>query len=65
MTAAPAPRLHLVRGAAAPVVASGDWVVYLDRMQLADRGAPPLPPGAIDHAQLVQLVFAAGLVVTW
>jgi hypothetical protein len=63
--------LHLVRpGAAAlpPVVADRDWVVYLQPMALARGGAPhtaPLPPGPIDHDQLVALVFAADLVVTW
>lgn len=62
--------LHLVRpGAddtAAPVVAERDWVVYLQPMRLAPRGAPaPCPSGPIDHDQLVTLVFAADLVVTW
>ena len=57
--------LHLVRPGAAPVVADRDWVVYLQPMQLAPAGAPPVPPGPIDHDQLVVLVFAADLVVTW
>jgi hypothetical protein len=58
--------LHLVRAGARPdVVADHDWVVYLDPLQLAARGAPPLPPGPIDHEQLITLVFAADLVVTW
>ena len=60
--------LHLVRGNAAPsVVAERDWVVYLQPMQLAPRGAPPAPcpPGPIDHDQLVALLFAADLVITW
>lgn len=60
--------LHLVR-AAAPAAPPGlddaDWVVYLDGMRLAAHGAPPHPPGPIDHDQLVRLVFAADLVVTW
>ena len=58
--------LHLVRAGARPdVIADRDWVVYLDPLQLAERGSPPLPPGPIDHEQLVALVFAADLVVTW
>lgn len=57
--------LHLVRGAAEPVVADHDWVVYLAAMRLADRGAPPIPAGPIDHVQLVQLVAAADRVITW
>jgi hypothetical protein len=60
--------LHLVRPGAEPVaVADRDWVVYLQAMQLAPRGAPPAPcpPGPIDHDQLVALVFAADLVITW
>ncbi|HVK83357.1 MAG TPA: hypothetical protein VM513_04570 [Kofleriaceae bacterium] len=65
----PRPRgriLHLVRSEP-PVgaVAEGDWVVYLDAMRLAGSGRPPLPAGPIDHDQLVQLSFAADLVVTW
>lgn len=58
--------LHLVRTGARPdVIADRDWVVYLDPPELAARGAPPLPPGPIDHDQLVVLAFAADLVVTW
>ena len=59
--------LHLVRSAPPPaaVVAARDWVVYLQPMQLAPHGGPPLAPGPIDHDQLVQLIFAADLVVTW
>jgi hypothetical protein len=58
--------LHLVRAGARPdVITDRDWVVYLDPLQLAERGAPPVPPGPIDHDQLVALVFAADLVVTW
>lgn len=62
--------LHLVRpGAAAlPPVAEHDWVVYLQPMALVHGGAPhtaPLPPGPLDHDQLVTLLFAADLVVTW
>jgi len=60
--------LHLVRGTdamAPPVLDDADWVVYLDAMRLADHGQPPHPPGPIDHDQLVSLVFAADLVVTW
>ena len=61
--------LHLVRpDATAPVVAERDWVVYLQPMSLVRGGIPhtaPLPPGPLDHDQLVALVFAADLVVTW
>lgn len=58
--------LHLVRAGAQPIaVAARDWVVYLDAMALAQHGEPPLPAGPIDHEQLVALVFAADLVVTW
>ncbi|HET7506513.1 MAG TPA: hypothetical protein VFK02_36085 [Kofleriaceae bacterium] len=61
--------LHLVRpGAAPPVVAERDWVVYLQAMTLAAGGAPgatPFAPGPIDHDQLVALAFAADLVITW
>ena len=58
-------RLHLVRGGEPAVLDDGDWVVYLPDMQLADRGEPPQKPGPIDHEQLVALVFAADLVITW
>ncbi|MBC7977205.1 MAG: hypothetical protein H7138_19695 [Myxococcales bacterium] len=61
--------LHLVRaGATPPQVAERDWVVYLQPARLAQGGAPhtaPLPLGPIDHDQVVALVFAADLVVTW
>jgi hypothetical protein len=58
--------LHLVRPGARPAhLADRDWVVYLEPLELADRGGPPLPPGPIDHEQLVALAFAAGRVVTW
>ena len=59
--------LHLVRSSPPPpaLVADRDWVVYLPRMELAANGAPPLPAGAIDHDQLVELTFAADRVVTW
>jgi hypothetical protein len=58
--------LHLVRDGARPdVIADRDWVVYLESLELAARGDPPLPPGPIAHDQLVVLVFAADLVVTW
>jgi hypothetical protein len=63
--------LHLVRPEAADddlAVADRDWVVYLQPMRLAHGSAArpaPLPPGPIDHDQLVALVFAADLVVTW
>lgn len=58
--------LHLVRASPpADVVAARDWVVYLPDLRLAAHGEPPLPPGRIDHGQLVTLCFAADLVVTW
>jgi hypothetical protein len=50
------------------VVAERDWVVYLQSMELVRGGTPhtaPLPPGPLDHDQLVALVFAADLIVTW
>lgn len=54
--------LHLVRGAARPpAVADTDWIVYLDDM----RRVQPGPPASIDHDELVRLLFAADLVVTW
>ncbi|HEU0036905.1 MAG TPA: hypothetical protein VFQ53_40120 [Kofleriaceae bacterium] len=59
-------RLHLVRAGDPRGVRDLDWVVRVgDPLLLEDRGTPPLPPGPIDHDQLVQLVFAADLVVTW
>jgi hypothetical protein len=61
--------LHLVRAAAPPaMVAERDWVVYLQPARLAQGGTPhtaPLPVGPLDHDQVVALVFAADLVVTW
>ena len=60
--------LHLVRAAEPAVaLADRDWLVYLDGAtpRLAPHGAPPLPAGPLDHDQLVSLVFAADLVITW
>ena len=64
--------LHLVRTAAPagaiPAVADRDWVVYLQPARLVRGGAPhtaPVPLGPISHDQLVDLLFAADLVVTW
>jgi len=61
--------LHLVRPAAVPAaVADRDWVVYLQSARLVRGGAPhtaPFPLGPISHDQLVELVFAADLVVAW
>lgn len=59
--------LHLVRpGAAVPPVAERDWVVYLQPLELAASARPaPLPAGPLSHDQLLALVFAADLVVTW
>ena len=56
--------LHLVRRGQA-LTAEHDWVVDLEPLVLTERGTPPIQPGPIDHAQLVQLVFAADRVVTW
>ena len=58
-------RLHVVRSGEPPILDDRDWVVYLLDMRLADHGDAPLPPGPITHDQLVTLLFAADLVVTW
>ena len=44
-----------------------DWVVRTDGAgwSLDAGGAPPHPPGSIDDDVLVQLFFAADLVVVW
>ena len=59
--------LHVVRAGAARLVDPHDWVVYADgdAWRLDPHGAPPLPPGPIDAAQLHDLLFAADAVVTW
>lgn len=62
--------LHLVRAGATPAgVADHHWVVYLQPTRLVHGGvAPreaPLPLGPIEYDQVVALVFAADLVVTW
>jgi hypothetical protein len=59
--------LHLVRpGAAAPPVAERDWVVYLQPLELAPPArSAPLPAGPLSHDQLLALIFAADLVITW
>jgi hypothetical protein len=58
--------LHLARTEPPPgAVADRDWVVYLQPMRLAEHGQPPIPPGTIDHDQLLQLAFAADRVITW
>jgi hypothetical protein len=61
--------LHLVRDPAVPpVVADRDWVVYLQAATLVQGGTPhtaPFPPGPVDHDQVIALVFAADLVITW
>ncbi len=60
--------LHLVRGGAAdtpPGVVERDWVVYLQTMELAPHGEPPVAPGRIDHDQLTDLIVRAERVITW
>ena len=58
--------LHLVRNGEPAQLADDDWVVYLNpEPRLADRGRPPTPPGRIDHDQLLRLLTAADLVITW
>lgn len=58
--------LHIARsGPPAGVVAERDWVVYLQTMDLADVGEPPVCPGRIDHDQLVDLILRAERVITW
>jgi hypothetical protein len=55
--------LHLIRTAAPPsAIAEGDWVIYMDRLELVQgREAPE----AIDYDQLVAFIFTADHVVTW
>jgi hypothetical protein len=70
MTSTDTPRrrsLHLVRvePPSSRVVADGDWVVYLQTMDLATQGEPPISPGPIDHDQLVDLITRADRVITW
>jgi hypothetical protein len=57
--------LHLVRRAAEPIAAPDDWIVDLDHRVLVARATPPIVPGPITDAQLVELIFAADRVVTW
>lgn len=58
--------LHLARAEVpVEVVAERDWVVYLQKMELAAQGEPPVAPGRIDHDQLVALIVRADRVVTW
>lgn len=63
--------LHVVRlpdrasGVPTGVVAERDWVVYLQTMDLAEMGEPPISPGRIDHDQLVDLITRADRVITW
>lgn len=58
--------LHLVRGGDTPSgVVERDWVVYLQTMDLAAQGEPPIAPGRIDHDQLVSLITSADRVITW
>jgi hypothetical protein len=61
--------LHIVRrrpfDAVPGVVAERDWVVYLQTMDLAADGEPPIAPGRIDHDQLLALIVRADRVITW
>lgn len=59
--------LHVVRDREPAALEPHDWVVYGegDAWRLDPHGAPPMPPGPIDAAQLHDLVFAADSVVTW
>ena len=58
--------LHLVRRELpAGVVADSDWIVRLADLELEAHGAPPRPPGSLDHDALVSLIAAADRVVTW
>ncbi|HTJ43815.1 MAG TPA: hypothetical protein VL463_17030 [Kofleriaceae bacterium] len=59
--------LHVVRRGVPVALAETDWVVYEDGdgWRLEPHGAPPLPPGPIDAAQLHDLVFAADRAVVW
>lgn len=61
--------LHLVRARApreSPTgVVESDWVVYLQTMDLAPDGEPPIAPGRIDHDQLLDLIVHADRVITW
>ena len=55
--------LHLIRTAAPPsAIAEGDWVIYMDRLELVRGREAPRP---IDYDQLVALLFTADRVVTW
>jgi hypothetical protein len=55
--------LHLIRTAAPrSAISEGDWVIYMDRLELV-RGREA--PEAIDYDQLVALIFTADHVVTW
>jgi hypothetical protein len=70
VTAAAPPRtvVHVARTGESPplaALADRDWLVYLEPLRLAAHGQPPYSPGPIDHDQLVALVFAADLVITW
>jgi|GEM_PF-5840409 len=58
--------LHIARSEPPTgVVAERDWVVYLQTMDLAPQGEPPIAPGGIDHDQLVDLIARADRVITW
>ena len=59
--------LHIVRAGSPEMLAEHDWVVYAegDAWRLDPHGAPPLPPGPIDAAQLHDLLFAADRTIVW
>ena len=61
--------LHLARTSPPPAAAldPGDWIATRDggRWRLEPHGAPPLPPGPLDHAGLARLVLAAARTVAW
>jgi hypothetical protein len=55
--------LHLVRTPPPePVVADGDWVIYMDRLEIVRGHEAPV---AIDYEQLVAVIFSADRIVTW
>jgi hypothetical protein len=58
--------IHIVRGGERTLpIAPDDWVVYLHPLRLTAGGLAGMEPGPITHDQLVALLVAADLVVTW